>query len=177
MSTSVFEVFGRLSHVGTFVLQHNAWFDSGFLLIRQTTQALTGTGRFPWSFCSADHGDSTIAALERGDRCPCCFGHAGSLPRRGAEAVSHGQACLADHRDFAVAARAGFFGSSKSRVHRYTARVTPAIRAGTGCRELAPRCSATQLGACFVGAYGETHVVHKVQTTTTTPLLFPPPRV
>ena len=75
-----FTRFGRLSHVGTFVFQHYAWFDSGFLLIRQTTQALTGTGRFPWSCCSADHGDSTIAFLERGDRCPCCFGHAGSLP-------------------------------------------------------------------------------------------------
>ena len=55
----------------TFVFQHNAWLDSGFLLIRQTTQALTGTGRFPWSCCSAGHGDSTIAALERGDRCSC----------------------------------------------------------------------------------------------------------
>ena len=29
--------------------------------------------------------------------------------RRGAEAVSHGQACLADHRDFAAAVRAGWF--------------------------------------------------------------------
>ena len=41
--------------------------------------------------------------------------------------------------------------------------LTPAIRAGKGWRgrrELAPRCSATHLGACFVGAYGETHVVH-----------------
>ena len=36
------------------------------------------------------------------------------------------------------------------RVHRYTARGSPAIRAGKGWRgrrELAPRCSATQLGA------------------------------
>ena len=36
------------------------------------------------------------------------------------------------------------------RVHRYTARVAPAIRAVKGWRgrrELAPRCSATQLGA------------------------------
>ena len=46
-----------------------------------------------------------------------------------------------------------------------------AIRVGKGWRgrrELAPRCSATQLGACIVGAYGETHVVHKVRSTTTT---------
>ena len=38
--------------------------------------------------------------------------------------------------------------------------LTPAIWAGKGWRgrrELALRCSATQLGACFVGAYGETH--------------------
>ena len=36
------------------------------------------------------------------------------------------------------------------RVHRYTARGSPAIRAGKGWRgrrELAPRCSATQFGA------------------------------
>ena len=41
-------------------------------------------------------------------------------------------------------------GSFLGRVHRYTARVPPAIRAGKGWRErreLAPRCSATQLGA------------------------------
>ena len=131
--TSVYEVFERSSHVGTFVFQHNAWFDSGFLLMRQSTQALTGTGRFPWSCCSADHGDSTIAALERSDRCPCWFGHAGSLPRRGAEAVSHGPACLADHRDFAVEVRAGwstFLGvlppnsvhASSARMERHTRR-------------------------------------------------------
>ena len=40
-------------------------------------------------------------------RCLRCACHAGSLPSRDAEAVSHGQACLADPRDFAVAARAG----------------------------------------------------------------------
>ena len=42
----------------------------------------------------------------------------------------------------------------------FRAGLTPAIRAGKGWRgrrELAPRCSATQLGACIVGAYGETH--------------------
>ena len=43
-----------------------------------------------------------------------------ALPRRCAEDVSHGQACLADHRDFAVAVRSGWSmfllcGSSKSR--------------------------------------------------------------
>ena len=52
---------------------------------------------------------------------------------------------------------------------------SPAIRAGKGWRGrrgLAPRCSATQSGACIVGAYGETHVVHKVRTTTTTTKRF-----
>ena len=44
---------------------------------------------------SEDHRDFAVAV--HGDRCPCCAGRAGSLPRRGAEAVSHGQACLADH--------------------------------------------------------------------------------
>ena len=172
---------------GTFVFQHNAWFNSGFLLIRQTTQALTGTGRTPWPCSSADHGDSTTAALERGDRCPCCFGHAGSLPRRGAEAVSHGQACLADHRDFAVAVRAWWStfllcGSSKCREAcsgcagraGYTGTrpmLTPAIRAGKGWRgrrELAPRCSAIQLGASRGRIWTDTHVKHTVRTTTTT---------
>ena len=79
---------------------------------------------------------------------------------------SHGQACLADHRDFAVAVRAGWsmfllFGSSKSceaysgcagrAVYTGTRQgLTPAIRAEKGWRgrrELAPRCSATQLAA------------------------------
>ena len=63
-------------------------------------------GRFPWSCCSADHGDSTVAVLEHGGSCPCCAGRAGSLPCRDAEADSHGLPCLADHRDFAVAVRA-----------------------------------------------------------------------
>ena len=94
--------------------------------------------------------------------------NAGSLPRRGAEADSHGQACLADHGDFAVAVRAGWStfllcGLSKSReaCSRCAGRavytgtrpgLTPAIRAGKGWRgrrELAPRRSATQFGACF----------------------------
>ena len=41
------------------------------------------------------------------------------------------------------------------RVHRYTAGLNPAIRAGKGWRgrrELAPRCSATQLGASHARA-------------------------
>ena len=45
-------------------------------------------------------------------------------------------------------------------MHRHRAGLTPAITAGKGWRgrrELAPRCSATQLGACIVGAYGEPH--------------------
>ena len=37
--------------------------------------------------------DSTIAALERGDRCPCWFGHPGFHPGRGAEVFSHGPDC------------------------------------------------------------------------------------
>ena len=48
------------------------------------------------------------------------------------------------------------------RVHRYTARGDPLIRAGKewrGRRELAPRCSATQLGACVV-AYRQRHVIN-----------------
>ena len=54
-------------------------------------------------------------------------------------------------RGSAVGASFGFLG----RVHRYTARVAPAIRAGKGWRgrrELAPRCSATQLGASHARA-------------------------
>ena len=35
-------------------------------------------GRFPWSCSSADHGDSPVAVLERGDRRPCCAGRAAS---------------------------------------------------------------------------------------------------
>ena len=96
--------------------------------------------------------------------CPCCACRASSLPYRDAEVVSHGQACLADHRDFAVAVRAGWSmflmcGSSKSReacsgcavraVYTGTRPgLTPAIRAGKGWRgrgELAPRCSATRI--------------------------------
>ena len=38
-------------------------------------------GRFPWSYCSADHGDSTVAVLERGDRCPWYAGRGGSSSR------------------------------------------------------------------------------------------------
>ena len=112
----------------------------------------------------SDHRHSPVA--EHGGSCPCCAGGAGSLPCRDAEAVSHGLACLADHRDFAVAVRAGWsilqlFGSSKSReacsgcVGKAVCTgtrpwLTPAIRAGKGWRgrrELAPRCSATQLAA------------------------------
>ena len=61
-----------------------------------------------------------------GDRCPCC---------------------AAPQVRMAVSVWLVFF---LGRVHRYTARGSPAIRAGTGWRghrELAPRCSATQLGA------------------------------
>ena len=50
--------------------------------------------------------------------------------------------------------------------------MTPAIRAGKGWRgrrELAPRCSATQLGACAVRSYRQRHVRYiLVRTTTTT---------
>ena len=50
--------------------------------------------------------------------------------------------------------------------------VTPAIRAGKGWRgrrELAPRCSATQLDACAVRSYRQRHVRYmKPRTTTTT---------
>ena len=38
---------------------------------------------------------------------PCCAVRAGSLHRRGAEAVSYGPDCSSDHRDFAVAVRVG----------------------------------------------------------------------
>ena len=146
MSTSVYEVFGRLSHVGTFVFQHNAWLDSGFLLIRQTTQALTGTGRFPWSCCSADHGDSTIAALECGDRCPCCFGHAGSLPVVAQRPflmvkpvwqtieISQLQYALGGLRS-CYAGRVACSGCTGRAVYTSTRLgLTPAIRAGKGWR-------------------------------------------
>ena len=49
--------------------------------------------------------------------------------------------------------------------------VAPAIRAGKGWRgrrELAPRCSATQLGASRWRISTETCVIHHVRTTTTT---------
>ena len=50
--------------------------------------------------------------------------------------------------------------------------LTPAIRAGKGWRgrrELAPRCSATQLGACFVVVYRQRSSIYtQVRTTTTT---------
>ena len=106
---------------------------------------------------------------------------------RGAEAVSHGQACLADHGDFAVALRDGWStfllcGSSKSReacsgcagraVHTGTRPgLTPTIRAEKGWRgrrELAPRRSATQLGASRGRIWTDTYVKHTVRTTTTT---------
>ena len=109
--------------------------------------------------------------------------------RRGAEAVSHGQACLADHRDFAFAERAVWStfllcGSSKSReacsgcagraVYTGTRPgLTPASRAGKGWRgrrELPPRRSATQLAACRHDP-GQTrrvlnHLNHAHHTTT-----------
>ena len=54
--------------------------------------------------------------------------------------------------------------------------LTPAIGAGKGWRGrrgLAPRCSATQLGACFVMVYRQRSSTHtQVRTTTTT---SPPP--
>ena len=49
--------------------------------------------------------------------------------------------------------------------------LTPAIRAGKGWRgrrELAPRCSATQLGASRWRIWTDTYVKHTVRTTTTT---------
>ena len=66
-----------------------------------------------------------------------------------------------------------------SHVHRYTARCSPAIRAGKGWRgrrELAPRCSATQLGASSARAWTDTpccesfvpHAPHALCTRTHT---------
>ena len=144
--------------------------------------------------CSFDHGYSQLQYMMA--ECPCSVGHAGSLPRRGAEAISHGQACLADHRDFAVAARAGWSMfllcvSSKSRetcsgcVGRALCTgtgpgLTPAIRAGKGWRgrrELAPRCSATQLGACIVMVYRQRSSIYTlVRTSTTTTTTTPTTR-
>ena len=34
-------------------------------------------GLFPWSCCSADHSNSSVAVLGQGDRWPCCAGRAG----------------------------------------------------------------------------------------------------
>ena len=64
-------------------------------------------------FAIAVHGcrftfPSWLRVAEHGGRGPCCAGRAGSLPCRDAEASSHGSACLANHRDFAVAVRAGW---------------------------------------------------------------------
>ena len=50
---------------------------------------------------------SWLRVAEHGGRGPCCAGRAGSLLCSDAEAYSHGLACLADHREFAVAVRAG----------------------------------------------------------------------
>ena len=50
-------------------------------------------------------------------------------------------------------------------------RVPPSIRAGKGWwgrRELAPRCSATQLGACSMRSYRQRHVRYTIVRTTTT---------
>ena len=62
---------------------------------------------------------------------------------------------------FQLSALRGLMGSLFRAVYTGTRPgVSPAIRAGKGWRgrrELAPRCSATQLGAFVVGAYGETH--------------------
>ena len=63
------------------------------------------------------------------------------------------------------------FGSFFGRVHRYTARVSPAIRAGKGWRgrrELAPRCSATQLGA-FRNEPGQTRRCLQLSVPPTSP--------
>ena len=49
--------------------------------------------------------------------------------------------------------------------------VSPVIRAGKGWRgrrELAPRCSATQLGACSMRSYRQRHVRYTIVRTTTT---------
>ena len=56
--------------------------------------------------------------------------------------------------------------------------VNPAIRAGKGWRgrrELAPRCSATQLGASCGRIWTDTYVKHTVRTTTTTTTTNPTP--
>ena len=72
-------------------------------------------------------GDSTVTVLERGDRRPCCAGCAGSLLRRGAEAVSYGPDGSSDHRHSPVAEhggscpccarRARFPGALRAKVH------------------------------------------------------------
>ena len=51
------------------------------------------------------------------------------------------------------------------RVHRYTAWGCPCHQ---GRRELAPRCSATQLGACIVMIYRQRSSIYTLVRTTTT---------
>ena len=84
-------------------------------------------------------------------------GRAGSLPCRDAEASSHSSACLANHRDFAVAVRAGWLMSLLCRSswlpgavveetaeisqllllrNRWLPLVLAALRGGVGVREI-----------------------------------------
>ena len=69
------------------VFQRNAWFDGGFLLMRQTTEAFT--------VHTAENCGVSAVAVRPGRR--HLF--------RSAEADPHGPGCLADHRDSPVAVR------------------------------------------------------------------------
>ena len=52
------EAFGRISPFLTLVFQRNAWFDSGVLLMRQTTEAFT-------VHTAENCGNSAVAVLQR----------------------------------------------------------------------------------------------------------------
>ena len=85
--------------------------------LRSSTSSSWCTGRFPWSCFQQTIGIPQLQFLNEVIDV-AVVQVAGSLPCRDAEAVSYGQACLADHRDFAVAICAGWLmfllrGSSK----------------------------------------------------------------
>ena len=58
-------------------------------------------GYFPWSDCSSRPSRFPYSCMWW--PISCCAGRAGSLPRRDAEAISHGLTVQADHRDSHIA--------------------------------------------------------------------------
>ena len=103
-----------------------------------------------------DHRDFTVAVHLKGGRCPCCVGRAGSTV-----------ACVVETAEITqlqVVENSSLYGGGSGDVC-FFARFTGLFRSPSiwtlsagwrGRRELAPRCSATQL-RCILGATLDRH--------------------